>query len=155
MNTELSYISSNTVDPNYPAFKMVINGKVTKYYLIPAGLEISLTSDGIYPLLNRGCGFVGCGGAYVKVKLSINTVIWETVYPEFYDYNEDNPEINVAKSKLKLSNDEYLQLPLTFTSKSYSEMVLKILSEKNKYTYEKDQYLQDVENFRNGRFFYN
>lgn len=68
MIDKLTYKIETQNNTFYPVFKALVNEKELNYYLIPAGLKYSLNSDGVYPLLNCGCGYVGSGGAYIKVR---------------------------------------------------------------------------------------
>jgi hypothetical protein len=122
--------------------------------LIPAAIEVSMTSKGIYPLFNSNTSLVGFGGVYFQVQITPDTVIWETSYADFYDYENKDSDVNKAKDKVILPNDQWIQLPLTFDKSAYTEMVAQLVRDKDRYAYEVKKYQQDQESFNKGLFFY-
>lgn len=121
-----------------PDLGVILDGQKLGYCFDEPALAVSAEKDGVYPILNCGCGEMGCGGAYVQVRNKKNIVIWDKLFNRFYDeddYDEEEPdqeqdgysdEFKELKNKLPFSFDrkEYEDLIKIFRDKADEEWTL-------------------------------
>lgn len=123
---------------SYPYFLLTIDGENKMKPLMVFPLELSAKNDGVYAIVNCGCGEWGCGGAYVKVKNTPTSVIWENFYPLSY-----NPE---TKNKAYYTEGNILT-PVEFDRESYQGAIQNLLKDKDKFESEKNVYDEEKRSF--------
>lgn len=116
---------------NYPQFMITIDGKQEPGSFLILPLEISIKEDGIYPIMNCGCGEWDCGGFYISVKNTDENIIWEDFY-------------GLSGNKIK-SPVVHAFTPIYFSREQYESVVKDLLAAKDQYKYEKKVYEIDRE----------
>lgn len=154
---KLSYkIEVDSMPRHYPSvFKIVIDGVETNYYFDVAGLDLSRTKGGVFPMFICGCGYMGCTGYYVQVDIGQDEITWSKFFSTYYDY--DNPNQNKEEESfvlIKNFNTEegsiFGKPPLRFAKKEYNELVDLILAEIPKYKEQQEVYLGMLESYKKG-----
>jgi hypothetical protein len=118
----------------YPKFLVQLDGANEDHSFVVLPLEISAQKDGLYPILNCTCGEWGCGGGYVKVKITPERVIWENNY----SYIDETTEMKSL----------HVKMPIYFKRDEYQKLINDLLIAKDKYKYEKNVYESDREDYR-------
>ncbi len=134
---KLEFVIANPEDEeNYPQFIPTIDGHKEAASLLIFPLELSEKKDGMYPILNCGCGEWGCGGYYVDVKNTEEYIIWDGLY-------------GLVNQKRKI---EVLHAvtPIYFLRKEYNALVKNLLVQKDRYKYEANVYNIDKEQYETG-----
>lgn len=123
---------------SYPYFLLTIDGENKMRPLMVFPLELSAKEDGVYPIVNCGCGEWGCGGAYVKVKNTPNTVIWENFYHDYNSSKQDNKSYSI---------EGRIITPIEFDRESYENAINILLVDKENFETEKLTYESNKEWF--------
>jgi len=134
---KLGYIVANPQDTEeFPQFVPTVDGHKEPNSLLLLPLELSATKDGIYPILNCGCGEWGCGGYYVEVKNTDEYVIWNAVHG--------------LVNRTKKIEVLHALTPIYFLRKEYDALISELLILKDKYKYEANVYKIDKEQYDKG-----
>ena len=100
----------------YPKFVVQLDGLNEPQSFVVLPLEISAQKDGLYPILNCGCGEWGCGGYYVKVKNTPDQVIWEKIQ----NYIDQTEPIHPL----------HIKAPIVFERTQYEDLIIRLLKTK-------------------------
>jgi len=152
---KLSYkIDKEQKDPYNDNFRVVIDDKDTDYYFDVAALEISNSEEGVFPMLVCGCGYMGCMGKYVRVKLTPTEVIWEKFYDSYADDNsseeDELKEVELTKTWNEGVKEFIIKPPLKFDRKEYASLIKNLLSELPKYEKALYTYKDCIESYKKG-----
>lgn len=132
-------IDSKSVESDsYPYFLLTIDEENKMRPLMVFPLELSAKKDGVYPIINCSCGEWGCGGVYVEVRNTPNTVIWETLYNNYDPSNQGNKSHSIEGKILT---------PVEFNRASYENAISALLIDKENFETEKGTYESNKEWF--------
>lgn len=130
----LDFVNSESNTDGYPQFIVELDNVAEPQTFLILPLEISMKKDGIYPILNCGCGEWGCGGYSVKVKNKKEEVIWEMITGD--------------RKGAKPFDPLHVKTPIHFSRKNYQDVVKRLLVAKDSNAIERDVYRADLERYR-------
>jgi hypothetical protein len=121
---------------NYPQFLITLDDKQEPGSFLILPLELSMKEDGIYPIMNCGCGEWDCGGFYIDVKNTDEHVIWQAFY------GQDGNKIKFPVV--------HAFTPIYFIREQYESVIKDLIFLKDKYKYEENVYKIDNEKYTAG-----
>ena len=133
------------------ALIVIINNIETDYEYDVAAIEVSAQKDGIFPIIVCGCGYMGCGGAYVEVSQNEEGIVWKRFW-QGQCGGEPLPEDDLKGLKAVATKNIYIKPPLRFPRRHYEAVIKNLLNElrrhEDSFTYR--EYQKSLEQYKTG-----